>query len=178
MEKGKCFILKESSKEEPIYVYLINEIREENLSAYRIRVSKNGVDAWDFPEEYDEVIPDDAIYSPEETYQKVKDRINEFVDKVSLYIQEHIVKEDFKLEVGKRYYDGFIYTVTEIGESDVYYDLFRLDPEFISPTCSGIAMIDGIEKHWYPISDEIYQEVMNRYKTFVANLQDFLFYLG
>ncbi len=104
--------------------------------------------------------------------------MEDFYIKSSKFIQENLVKGDFEIEIGRHYYGRSINTVTKIEKDRVYYKVFRIDPENISPCWTGSERMEGIRESWLPVTDEIYEELLRRYKMFVSQLQEHLFILA
>ncbi len=159
-------------------MYKIDSVREDKMDAFSILIKKEQIMGWDFPNEYDNDIPEEAILLPQDTYAKVKQRMEDFYVQSRQLIQENLVDGDFEIEMGRRYFYRSIHTVTKIEENRVYYDLFRIDPENISPIWTGNECRDGIQDRWQPIKDGLYEELLQRYKIFVAQLQERLFALA
>lgn len=111
------FILKNSTKEEPITIYLIDEVRDIALDAYSIGISERMVHGWEYPDEYDNNgdIPSDAVFISKEVYYKVKDLMKSFVNESHNYIQENVIAGDFVIEPKRYYYGRFIEIVPKNG---------------------------------------------------------------
>ena len=170
MEKNDCFLMKGSDINEPMTLYFVSSVSEDKLHALSICIKDSMVQALSHGWDYEEVIPEKAVLLPSDTYQKVKHEMATFLKEIKFYISNKLIKGDFKIEIGGHYYDGYIYTITEIGESKVKYDLFRLEEENISPFWSGESHIDNIHDYCWPISNETYKEVLEKYKSFVSAL--------
>lgn len=177
MTTGDCFILTGSNKEEPMTLYQIDSVRGDKMDALSILVKKSQIMGWDIPKEYDNDIPEEAIELPRDTYSNVKHQMEEFVKQSYELIRKNLVEGDFEIEIGKRYVDWDVYTISRLEDQRAYYDLFRIDTENISPCWSGSMNTDDI-KEMRPVTEELYQELLCRYKSFVAKLQDFLFSLA
>lgn len=178
MTTGDCFILTGSNQEEPMTIYKIEGVRGDKIDALSILIKKGQIMGWNFPDEYDNDIPEEAIRLPCDTYAKIKQEMEDFYIKSSKFIQENLVKGDFEIEIGRHYYGRSINTVTKIEKDRVYYKVFRIDPENISPCWTGSERMEGIRESWLPVTDEIYEELLRRYKMFVSQLQEHLFILA
>ena len=88
------------------------------------------------------------------------------------FIEKNLIEGEPKLQIGGHYYDGYIHTVTEIGKKRTKYNLFRLEPENISPIWTGNCLTEDIVKRSMQISDETYFEVLNMYKDFIKKLRN------
>lgn len=104
--------------------------------------------------------------------------MEDFVTHSCKLIRENLVGGDFEIELGKRYVYRGIYTITKLENQRAYYDLFRIDTEIISPCWSGDINTDGIKEMLKPINEGVYQELLCRYKSFVTQLQEYLFTLA
>lgn len=175
MEKNDCFLMKGSDINEPMTLYFVSSVSEDKFHALSICIKDSMVQALSHGWDYEEVIPEKAVLLPSGTYQKVKHEMATFLKEIKFYISNNLIKGDFKIEIGGHYYDGYIYTITEIGESKVKYDLFRLEEENISPFWSGESHIDNIHDYCWPISNETYKEVLEKYKSFVSALREQLY---
>ena len=178
MTTGDCFIMIGSKEEEPMTLYLLKQIRGNKVDAFSISIDKHWIHGWDYPDEYDNDIPEEAIVLPCDTYTEVKRQMVEFCTEAHKYTQNNIVKADFKFEVGKHYYERFIETITKIEDNRVYFKTLRIDPEDISPNWTWNAAIDVLADHMVPLSEEVYNEILSRYYKFVSHLQEFLFDLA
>ncbi len=176
MKKGDCFLMKGSSIEEPITLYRIVDIKEDKLWALCICIKNSMVQGLDIPNEYDNDIPSDAVMLTPETYDDIKQSMKDFLRETADFLKGKVIKDEGPVMIGYRYYDGYIETVTKIEEGRAYYDLFRLEPENISPCWTGNRSIeDYVEGHIGRISEETYNEVLRRYKDYIAELRDRLF---
>ena len=177
MKTGDCFILKGSTKDEPMTIYLIDQVRGESLDVYSIGISENMIHGCNYPDEYDNDgnIPSDAVFISKEVYYKVKDLMKFFVNESHNYIQENVITGDFVIEPKRYYYGRFIENVRKIEDNKVYYDTFRIEPENISPCWRGEANMDVLIDHWRPIPEYIYQEILRRYRKFIMELREYLF---
>ena len=102
--------------------------------------------------------------------------MKEFLKETADFLKGRVVMDASPVKIGEHYYDGYIETVTKIEEGRAYYDLFRLEPENISPCWTGNRSIeDYVEGHIGRISDETYNEVFRRYTEYIAKLRDRLF---
>ena len=178
MTVGDCIILIGSSKDEPMTIYRILGVRGDKIDALSILIKKGQIMGWDFPSEYDNDIPDGVILLPCDTYAKVKQQMKDFYIQSCKYIQANLINAEFEIEIGKHYCDRFIYTVTKIEDGRVHYNVFRIEPENISPCWIGEERMDGIKESWRPISNELYEELLSRYKKFVSQLQEYLYALA
>ncbi len=178
MTTGDCFIMLGSSKKEPMTLYRIDSVRGDKIEAFSILIKKEQIIGLDFPDEYDNDIPEESIELPRDTYDNVKQRMEDFVTHSCKLIRENLVGGDFEIELGKRYVYRGIYTITKLENQRAYYDLFRIDTEIISPCWSGDINTDGIKEMLKPINEGVYQELLCRYKSFVTQLQEYLFTLA
>lgn len=177
MTTGDCFIMIGSEKEEPMTIYLLKQIRGNKIDALSISIDKHWIHGWDYPDEYDNDIPEEAIVLPSDTYADIKRQMVEFCADAHKYIQDNIVKTDFKFEVGKHYYGRDIETITKIEDNRVYYNTLRINSEDISPSWTGDAAIELVDQV-VPLSEEVYNEILSRYYKFVSHLQEYLFDLA
>ena len=175
MKKGDCFIMKGSNINEPMTLYYITEEYDDKLRALSICIKNEMVQGLDYDNEYDNDIPEEAVILPPDTYSQVKELMKMFLKETKTFIGKRIKQGDFELQVGHHYYDGYIYTITEIGEKRAKYNLFRLEEENISPYWTGDGNIDSLTDHCVPISDEVYKEVKKRYDEFVLGLRTMLY---
>ena len=178
MTTGDCFIMIGSEKEEPMTLYLLKQIRGNKIDALSVSIDKHWIHGWDYPDEYDNDIPEEAIVLPSDTYTEVKRQMVEFCTDAHKYIQDNMVKTDLKVQVGKHYYGRFIETITKIEDNRVYYNTLRLESEDISPNWTGDAAINVWADQMTPISEEVYNEILSRYYKFVSHLQEYLFDLA
>lgn len=178
MTTGDCFILIGPSKEEPMTIYKIAGVRADKIDALSILIRKGQIMGFDFPSEYENDIPEEAIRLPRDTYAKIKQQMEGFSAQSHKYIRANLVDGDVELEIGKRYYDRYINTITKIEGEKVYYNVFRIEPENISPCWTGSERIDGIKERCRPVTDELYKELLKHYKLFVAQLQEQLYTLA
>lgn len=175
MKRGDCFIMKGSTINEPMTLYYITDEYADKLRALRVCINHKMVQGLDYDDEYDNDIPEEAVMLPPNTYSMVRESMKKFLNETKAYIESNIEQGDFKLQVGKHYYDGYIHTITEIGETRANYNLFRLEEENISPFWTGDGNIDSLESHCVPISEIVFQEVKRRYNEFVINLRKMMY---
>lgn len=177
MKPGDCFLMKGATKEKPMTIYLIDDFKGEKLYAYALYVGDNMIQGLDYPMQYDNNIPPDAVILPKDTYSKAKELMKAFVKEAHCYIRENIIGGDVVIEMGKRYYDYrvAINVVKKIKEGRVYYETFRIDEENISPYWKGEANIDVLIDSWRPIPEYVYQEILSRYKRLLRNLREYMF---
>ena len=71
MTTGDCFILIGPSKEEPMTIYKIAGVRADKIDALSILIRKGQIMGFDFPSEYENDIPEEAIQLPRDTYAKI-----------------------------------------------------------------------------------------------------------
>ncbi len=160
-------------------LYQIGSVRGEKIEAFSILIKKSQIMAWDFPYEYDNNIPEKAFPLPRDTRIKVKQQLADFSAKALELISKNTEDGDINIEVGKRYYSGrSINSVTKTENGRVYYNAFRIDPENISPCWAGDERIEWAKEDWLPITEELYETLLSRYKTLVATLQKQLFTLA
>lgn len=176
MKKGDCFLMKGPSIEEPMTLYHIVDMKEDKLWALRVCIKNSMVQGLDIPNEYDNDIPSDAVRLAPESYNDIKHSMKDFLKETADFLKGRIIKDESPVKIGDHYYDGYIETVTKIEDGRVYYDLFRLEPENISPYWTGNGSIeDYVESHAGRISEGTYNEVLKRYKEYIAKLRGRLF---
>ena len=164
--------MKGSTLEEPMTIYRIIDIKEDELWALSVCITNSMVQGLDIPNEYDKDIPSDAVMLAPDTYDDIKQSMKDFLQDTADYLKGRLIKDERPVKIGDRYYDGYIETVTRIEDGRVYYDLFRLEPENVSPYWTGNGLIaDFIESHAGRISEETYSEVLKKYKKYVAELR-------
>ena len=167
--------MKGSTINEPMTLYYITDEYDDKICALSICVKNQMVQGLDYDNEYDNDIPEKAVILPPDTYSTVKELMKTFLKETKTFIEERIEQGDFELQVGHHYYDGYIYTITEIGETRAKYNLFRLEEENISPYWTGDGNIDSLIDYCVPISDDVYKEVRQRYDEFVLGLRTRLY---
>lgn len=175
MTKKECFLMQGASINEPMTLYYITDIKKDKIRALSICISDEMVQGLEYDSEYDNDIPEEAIPLPTVTYQNVRTAMLSFLKEIKSFIEENLMEGDFTIEIGRHYYDGYIHTITEIGETRLKYKLFRLEEENISPCWSGDAFIDSIQNRCLPISDCTFDEVIHKYECFVAKLRHELY---
>jgi len=175
MKKGDCFIMKGSTINDPMTLYYITDEYDDKLCALSICINNQMVQGLDYDNEYDNDIPEEAVVLSPDTYSHVKESMKVFLKETKSFIEENIEQGDFELQVGHHYYDGYIHTITEIGETRAKYNLFRLEEENISPYWTGDGNIDTLHKYCLPIPEKVYQDVKQRYYEFVINLRKMLY---
>ena len=176
MKKGDCYLMKGSSIDEPMTLYRIVDIKEDKLWALSVCIKNSMVQGLDIPNEYDNDIPSDAVMLTPETYDDIKQSMKDFLRETADFLKGRVIKDEGPVMIGDRYYDGYIETVTKIEDGRAYYDLFRLEPENISPCWTGNRSIeDYVEGLIGRISEETYNEVLRRYKDYIAELRGRLF---
>lgn len=174
MKTGDCFIMMGSNKEEPMTVYLIKEMTAGKLYALTVCVKKVWIHGWDWPEEFDNDIPEDAVMVPAETYSYVKRQMTDYCTWAHEYICSNIIKTGIGIEIGKHYYSRSIGTVTKVEDGKVFYNCFKIGSEDITPYGTGRVRIDSVNI-WPIVPDEVYEEVKSRYQRLVLHLQEYLF---
>lgn len=177
MKKGDCFIMKGSVKEDPIYIYLIEEINDKQLYAFRIIINDKWIMAWDFPNSYKNDLSSATVTVPNDVYYKVKELIKQFAIAANEYTWENLLEGDVVIEPGKLFSYRFINTFTKIDGSRAYFDIFRTDFEVISPCCRGEADIEVLKDRLRPLPEYVYDEIMSRYKKFLQELREYVFNL-
>lgn len=176
MKKGDSFLVKGSSIEEPMTLYHIVDMKEDKLLALCVCISNNMVQSLDIPNEYDKDIPSDAVMLSPESYDDLKQSMKDFLLETADFLKERIITNEMPIKTGYHYYDGYIKTVTRIVDDRIYYNLFRLEPENISPYWTGDCCIEDFERrHVGIISEETYIEVRRRYEVFIAALRGRLY---
>lgn len=63
MKTGDCFIMIDSETEEPMTLYLLKQIRGNKFEALSICIDKHWIHGWNYPDEYDNDIPEETIVS-------------------------------------------------------------------------------------------------------------------
>lgn len=175
MKKNDCFLMQGSSINQPMTLYYITNISKDKIHTLSIYIHDNMVQGLEYESEYDNNIPPNAIPLPSETYQNVKNAMISFLKEIKNFIEGNLLKGNFQIEIGKHYYDGYIHTITEIGERRIKSKLFRLENENISPDWSEDAFIESISNNCLPISDQTFGEVVHKYKDFVSKLRNELY---
>ena len=171
--------MKGSSIDEPMTLYHIIDMTEDKLWALSVCISNSMVQGLDIPNEYDNHIPSDAVMLAPESYNDIKLSMKDFLREIAEFLRGRLITSEMPIKIGCHYYDGYIKTITKIEEGRVYYSLFRLEPENISPNWTGNSSIENFEQsHTGRISEETYNEVLRRYKEYVAELKYRLFYLN
>ena len=174
MKTGDCFIMMGSNKEEPMTVYLIEDMTADKLYVLTVCVKKAWIHGWDWPGEFDNDIPEDAVSVPAETYSYVKRQMSDYCVWAHEYIYSNIIETKLGVEIGKHYYYRSIDTVTKIEDGKVFYNCFKIDPEDITPYGTGQVRID-FDGFCSIVPDEVYEEVKSRYQELVSHLQECLF---
>ena len=172
MEKGDCFLMKGLTTTEPMTLYYITDKYEDKVKALRIYIGNDMVQALTYDSEFDDEIPVDALYLPFGTYSHVIDCMKSFLAEIKSFLRDNVIDGEYELKVGGHYYDGYIQTITSIGETRAKYTLFRLEEENISPCWKGDGNIDTLLNSCRPITDEVYNEAKRRYFAFVNELRD------
>lgn len=172
MKKNDCFLMKGSNDSEPMTLYYITDMYSDKIRALSICIKDDMVQGLEYDSEYDNEIPEDAIMLPSNTYDHVKNEMNNFLREAKSFIEKNLIEGEPKLQIGGHYYDGYIHTVTEIGKKRTKYNLFRLEPVNISPIWTGNCLTEDIVKRSMQISDETYFEVLNMYKDFIKKLRN------
>lgn len=175
MRKNDCFLMQGASINEPMTLYYITDMKKDKIRALCICIRDEMVQGLEYDSEYDNDIPEEAIPLPAVTYQNVKAAMLSFLKEIRSFIGKNLIEGEFTIEIGRHYYDGYIRTITEIGETRLKYKLFRLEEENISPCWSGNALIDSIKNRCLPISDSTFDEVVHKYKCFVTKLRHKLY---
>ena len=164
------------SKEEPMTLYSIEEIGNDNVSARFISISETGIADVGCPQEYEKDLPEDAVTLPGETFDQVRGQMDDFCTQTNEYIRGNLAEGDHEPEIGSHYYDWLdVYTVTGFEGDRVHYDIIRLDPLNISPCWTGNALAKDCNGDlWRNIPDDVYEEVLSRYREFLSHLRDYL----
>lgn len=170
-KKNDCFLMKGSNITGPMTLYYVKYVNGDKIRALSVYVGKKMIQGLEHGFEYDNDVPDDAIFMSPKVYDQMKDEMVSFIEKINNFIQKNLIKGDINLMIGGHYYHGYIYTIKEIGEKRVKCDLFRLEEENISPYWSAENFIEDM-KHYYPISEQTYQEVLRMYNDFVIELRN------
>ena len=169
-------MMKGSSIDEPMTLYHIVDMKEDKLWALSVCVSNSMVQGLDIPNEYDNDIPSDAVVLASESYDDIKQSMKGFLRETSDFLKGRLITNEMPIKIGCHYYDGYIKTITKIEESKVYYNVFRLEPENISPNWTGNSSIVNFGQSFTGrISEETYNEVHRRYNEYVAELRYRLF---
>ena len=163
-----------SKKEEPMTVYLTKGMTDDKLYALTVCVKKAWIHGWDWPEGFDNDVPEDAITVPADTYSYVKRQMADYCTWAHGYICSNIIKSKLGVEIGKHYYSRSIDTVTRVEDGQVFYNCFKIDSEDITPYGTGQVRVDNANS-WPTVPDEVYEEVKSRYQRLVSHLQEYLF---
>lgn len=171
VKKNDCFLMKGSEITEPMTLYYVAYVNGDKVRVLSVYVGKEMIQGLEHGFEYDNDVSDDAIFMSPDVYDEMKEKMVSFLEKIKNFIHKNIIKGKFDLEVGGHYYHGYIYTIKEIGEKRVKCDLFRLEEENISPYWRAEDFIEDM-KHYHPISEGTYQEVLRMYNDFVVELRN------
>lgn len=171
MKKNDCFLMKGSNENEPMTLYYITDMYDDKIRARSICIKDEMVQGLENDDEYDYEIPEDAIMLPSNTYDEIKHGMNTFLKEAKSFIEKNLIEGKPRLQIGGHYYDGYIHTITEIGEKRTKYNLFRLEPENISPIWTGECLVETLVRRSMSISDETYNQVLNMYKNFLFKLR-------
>lgn len=171
---GDCILMRGETINKPMTLYHIINVTDEKVEALSIYVHEKQVQGLDFPSEYDNEIPADAIMLPDGTYNRVKSEMRQFLDEIGDYLKTHCLQENFQVRVGGHYLDRHIETITSIEGNKTKYELFRLEEENISPSWTGEGFVDGLESRGIEVPDNVFNEVMLRYNQFVKKLKNSL----
>ena len=168
-----CFLVKGSSINEPMSLYLVTNKQDGVISARHILIKDEQIQALECDSYYECDIPKDAVFLPSEIYYKAKDQMTAYLKDIRKHLKNKLIKGDFEIQIGGHYYDGeFINTITSIENEKVRYNLFRLERENISPCWTGETSIDIVKERMFPISNQTYAEVFQKYECLVANLRN------
>lgn len=174
LKKGDCFLMKGATINGPMTLYHITDIRDDKVDALSIYVHSTQVQGLEYASEYDYDIPNDAIPLPNGTYREVKESMKAFVKEIHDYLRAHCVGDDFEVKVGGHYWCHGIETITEINGNKTKYNLFRIEPENISPIWTGEGFVDSTMECGAEISDEDFNEIKQRFNQYVAYLRNLL----
>ena len=156
MKKGDCFLCpgeKEST------LYYITSAKGKKCWALRIYYGPDQVQALNIDEQYNKELPNDIICLRSNTYKKLKDLINSYVDKMHSFLYENAMKQKQELKINQSYvYRGYIHTLRKFVNGRWYYDLFRIEPENVCSKWTGDGSID-LDDSIYPISEENVEKV-------------------
>ena len=175
-KKNDCFLMRGKDINDPMTVYEITDIDEEQIWAKSISINNKIIHGFPISDRYDESIPDDAIPLPSNSWLWVRKRMKAFVDETSAYLRDNAIKETNDVIIGRHYIfrPGAISTITEIGKEAIKYDSFKFDEDYISPFWTGTAQKDDSDI-WYTITDETYNEVIRRYNVLLSVIREKLY---
>lgn len=172
MKINDCILMKGSTENEPMTLYYITDMYDDKIRALSICICDEMVQGLEYASEYDNEIPKDAILLPTDSYSQVKEEMNTFLKEVKSFIKNNLISGPYELQVGGHYYGRFINTITEIGKERTKYNVFRLDPENISPIWTGSERTESFKDKCVPISDETYNKVLSMYKSLLVRLRN------
>lgn len=171
MKKGDCFLVKGKEINEPMTVYYVTDIDENYIWAKSFSVDTTMISALPIEDKYNNDIPPNIIPLPSDSWEWGKKEMLSFLKEINAYLIDNVIKEKTEIITGCHYYNNCdIYTITEIGEERIRYNLIKLDEDFISPYWTGDTSRDNAEM-WYPISEEMYSEVVSRYNRLLSRLR-------
>lgn len=172
LKKGDCILMKGTTINEPMTLYHITDITDAKIHGLRIYIHDNMVQGLDFDSEYDYDIPKKAILLPEGTYQRVKESMKRFVMETETFLRTNCNNGSFKVKVGGHYLERYLETITDIEGNRTKYRLFRIESENISPCWSGEGFVDTLEEYGIEVSDEVFNDLVRRYRKYVKDLKE------
>jgi len=142
-------------------LYFITDVRGNKCDALTIYINPTQVQRFECPLEYDIDLPDDIIMMPKTMYNTIKQLMCECVDEIHNVLKSEALDVEFELEANSLYTDGsYIYTMTHLKNERWYYNLFRVEPENISPDWTGNAPADDyIKNRLRPITNDTLEKV-------------------
>ena len=177
MKKDDCFLMKGSSWNGPMTLYLLTDIDGKDVSVNFINISDTKIQCFD-DDGYENKIPKNAVIMTAETFWQVKTKTETLLKEMGNYLKDNLIDSKDKIKIGAHYYNGGdIFTISEIRDSGIRYQLFKLDFYLISPYWSGEArpgLNDFFEEKCYVLSEQTYAESINKYECFVKDIRGFL----
>ena len=171
-KKNDCFLLRGTDVNDPMTVFQITSIDEIHIWAKTVSITNKMIDGWPTSDKYGNVIPDNAIRLPSNSWRWAKKQMLSFVKETNAYLHDNIIKEKADIVIGGHYYSyGEITTVKEIGDERIKFMVFKLDEDCISPYWTRDWRKDNTES-WYSISDETYNEVIRRYNDLLSRIRN------
>lgn len=172
LKKGDCILMKGTTINEPITLYYVTDMTDAKIHCLRVYIHDNMVQGMDFASEYDYDIPKEAILLPEGTYQRVKESMKRFVMETETFLRTNCNNGCFKVKVGGHYLERYLETITDIEGNRTKYRLFRIESENISPCWSGEGFVDNLEEYGIEVSDEVFNDLVQRYRKYVKDLKE------
>jgi len=174
MKKNDCILMMGSDTNQPMTLYQVKDIHEDKISARYISITDIMVYGTPVVYEYNNDIPNEAIYMRSDSWQKVKSEMISFVEETRTWLMTEKLNDIKNICIGCHYASTRgVYTVTNIIDNKIRYNMFKLDEDYISPHWTGEAPIDG-DKIWHVISEETYKELTFRYKQFLLKIRSMI----